>query len=332
MIYSTFVMKNDHFIPGALLFAYGLKKQGIKEPIYCFITEEVSNHAKDFLKILFDEVILIKSKKIKDSNIKKRDDRAYLFTRFELFKYASEHKLGKLLISDSDILPLTDYEELKNVQTPSAIINEKKEYATPIMNNTYHIKEETLKSGTWLWHEIYRDYLNGEVLPKSLTDKVLEDPSNLGMNTALLIVDPTMKAYEAIQDDLEHLDVLNLIKSYPWPEMQYLTTKWSGLWHTIDIKYASFSGYPRIDLIKGIHYAGIKPWAIQQKSFNHYSKFIDFRVWHHLFLEMLEEYPNLMEYPKLVRLQDVFTKLFIDKPLTQEEADLLPNWSGSAFK
>jgi len=41
---------------------------------------------------------------------------------------------------------------------------------------------------------------------------------------------------------------------------------------------------------------------------------------------MLEEYPNLMEYPKLVRLQDVFTKLFKEKPFTQEEADQLPFW------
>lgn len=326
MIYSTFVMKNDHFIPGALMFAYGLKKQGIKDPIYCFVTKDISETARFYLSVLFDEIIEIDTVKTPYKNDKTRDDRSFLFTRFEILKYAALNKIDKIMIADSDILPLRNYHILKEANSPSAILNEKKDYATPIKNNRYDISQETLTTGKWLWHEMYTDYLEGKNIPKTVTDRVINDPNNLGMNTSILIIEPTHQMYPSIMNDLKNPEVIQMIRKFPWPEMQYLTQKWSGSWHTIDIRYASFSGYPRIDLINGIHYAGIKPWAINQKSFNHYSKFIDFRIWHILFGKMLEEYPNLMEYPKLTRLNDTFTKLFDEGSLTKQEEDQLPKW------
>lgn len=327
MVYATFVMKNEHFIPGAMMFAYGLRKQGIQDPIFCFVTEDVSSRARRFLGVLFDKVIEIQTIKTNDSNIEKRDDRAFLFTRFEIFKYAASYGIEKILIADSDILPLRQYQSLSQKRTPSAIINEKKEYATPTHNHQYQVTEQTLKTGEWKWHEVYKDYLDGRLIPKPITDRVLEDSTNIGMNTSLLIVSPTLRDYDAIQKDLNDSKIISKIKTFQWPEMQYLTYKWSGLWRTIDLRYASFSGYPRIDLVHGIHYAGNKPWAIQNKSFKHYSKFKDFRVWHHLFIAMMDEYPNLMEYPKLIRLYDTFTKLFESNPWTQAEEDHVPNWT-----
>lgn len=86
MIYATFLMRNDFFVPGALVFGYALKKQGIKE-IICFVTDEISKDARSYLAMIYDQVVVIDKLSVKHENRKGRQDRSDLFTRFEVFKY-----------------------------------------------------------------------------------------------------------------------------------------------------------------------------------------------------------------------------------------------------
>lgn len=327
MIYATFLMRNDSFVPGALVFAHALKKQGIKNR-YVFITDDISKHAKHYLDQAFDRTIVIDKKRIPHSNTKGRQDRADLFTRFEVLKFHdSIDPLGsKILLADSDVLPLRHYADLTKMKSPSAIINEKESYTTAIVDHQYIVDEAVIRHGTWHWHKRYEAYLKGEKIPKAITDQVLVDPLNLGMNTALWIFNTQWAAYDAIQLDLADEKTLERINQYRWPEMQYITGKWSGDWHTIDIKYASFSGYPRIDLVNGIHYAGLKPWATNHRSFKHYAQFKDFRLWHYIFLQMTDEMPELLDYPKLNRLRSVSADIFTENPYTEEELSHAPDW------
>ncbi len=327
MIYATFLMRNDFFVPGALMYGYALKKQGIKD-VYCFVTDDISKRAVEFLHAVFDRVIEIDAVQVPHPNQKGRRDRGDLFTRFEVLKYYDDFDpLGqKILLADSDILPLRNYKELANAPSPSAIINEKDAYTTRQENGQYVVDEPTLKTGQWHWHDRYSDYLNGAQIPAHITDRVKDDPTNLGMNTSLWIFNTNMHDYTSIQDDLRMPKTQAMVGTFNWPEMQYITQKWSGHWHTLDIKYASFSGYPRLDLVNGIHFAGQKPWAITHKSFDHYSRFKDFRMWQSLFLTMLEDTPILQTYPKLRRLADVFEEKFHKMPYTEEEISHTPEW------
>lgn len=328
MIYATFLMRNDFFVPGALVYGYALKKQGI-EDIMCFVTDELSKDARSYLEVIYDRVVVIDKLTVKHENLKGRQDRSDLFTRFEVLKYYDDiTPLGsKFLLADSDVLPLRNYRELKKAPSPSAIINEKESHTTLIKDHQYVITEDILETGTWHWHAMYAPYLNGAVIPKAITDRVLDDPMNLGMNTALLVFNTNLKDYEELLADLAQASTQARIQTFNWPEMQYLTQKWSGRWHTLDIRYASFSGYPRVDKVYGIHYAGLKPWAINHRSFDHYAKFKDFRLWHYVFLKMMNETPELKTYPKLKKLMRIFEDKFKKEPYNNEELSHAPRWA-----
>lgn len=327
MIYATFLMRNDFFVPGALVYGYALKKQGIEDRM-CFVTDDVSQDARHYLESVFNRVVLIDQRKLKHQNREGRQDRSDLFTRFEVLKYYDDQTpLGtKFCLADGDILPLRQFDQLKAAVAPAAIINEKEAHATQVKNHQYVVTDAMRETGMWHWHEIYQPYLNYEKIPASITDRVKNDPTNLGMNTALWIYHTNLKDYDAIDADLNTPATQEKIQRYNWPEMQYLTVKWSGRWHTLDIRYASFSGYPSIEKVYGIHYAGIKPWAVKHRSFNHYQKFKDFRLWQYVFIKMMEDTPELHAYPKLKRLQRIFEDTFQENPYTIEELSHAPQW------
>ena len=328
VLYSTFVMRNDSFIPGALVLGYALKKQGIKDPIVCFVTRDVSIMAQTYLKAVFDDVIQIDTVKIEHENKKGRQDRSDLFTRLEIMKVTTYHgkKIDKIIVLDSDILPLSEYLNLKEIESYGAILNESKETTAIIENHKYVVPESVINKGKWLWHEIYHDIPHGAKVPKDITQRVFENPQNLGMNTSVWVFKPNHDVYEHLIADLAEEKTQQYIQQYNWPEMQYLTGALSGQWHNIDIKYASFNGYPRIDLIHGIHFAGVKPWAIQHRSFSHYSKFPDFRLWQKVFIKMVKEVKPLKHYKKITRLHEVFIDQFLEHPFTSEEQSHAPKW------
>ena len=74
-----------------------------------------------------------------------------------------------------------------------------------------------------------------------------------------------MELYNSIIDDLGNLEIQKEISKYNWPEMQYISDKLSGSWTNVDIRFSSFNGYPKIDILYGIHFAGLKPWSIKNK-------------------------------------------------------------------
>jgi glycogenin glucosyltransferase len=85
---------------------------------------------------------------------------------------------------------------------------------------------------------------HGKPVPREVTDRVLVDKTNMRVNTSVMVVVPSMLEFAAIRDDLRRAKTLDLIGKLSWPEMQYLTLRWSGSWTSIDLRYGSFSGYP----------------------------------------------------------------------------------------
>jgi glycogenin glucosyltransferase len=105
-------------------------------------------------------------------------------------------------------------------------------------------------------------------------------------------------------EDLAQPETLSWVRDrLDWPDMQYLTMRWSGRWTNIDLRFSGFSGYPGLSVLFGTHYAGTKPWNFnQEKALERFVRFEDFQFWYRMYIEMTHEYPGLKKNRRLVKV------------------------------
>lgn len=238
--FCTFLIDSDRYLPGILTFAYTLRKQRVAADLICIVTDEVRQNAgtgKSFL-------------------------------RFAVLDIMERQRLGyeKIIICDSDLLPLRNFAELCHYPAPSGILNERKE-------NVIGLTAE----GEWIWYDVYRRIPPKTSIPKEITDRVKTDTGNLGVNSVIYIFDRDTIPYGEIETDMNSEEMRALISAFPWPDMQYMTYKLSGKWHNLDIRYASFNSFPSLHAVFGTHYAGLKPWDIHNRSYLHYCGHDDYK-------------------------------------------------------
>lgn len=324
--YVTFIIRNDSYLPGALVFAYALRLQNTPHDLVCIISENVSEQAEKALRELYDDVLHIEEVFVPHKRRHERQDRPFLFSRFNVFRLGKDGDMGKqydkIIVADCDVLPLRDYDTLFDVAAPAGIINEKKEFCMQYEEGKYVVPDSVDEDGTWNWHEVYADVPHGTLIPKDITDRIKTDKENMGVNASLYLFEPSMKTYEDIIEDVLDDDVAAEISTYNWPEMQYITDKLSGQWHNIDLRYSSFNGYPKIDVLYGIHFAGLKPWSINNKSVKSFGKFEDYQLWNQTFLAMMKTYPKLRDNKRLVRIQEFISSLLEDPKYRFTRTDL----------
>ncbi len=315
--YVTFIIRNDSYLPGALVFAYALRLQKTPYDLVCIVSEQVSIQAREYLKILYDKVLVINEVFVPHKRRQERQDRPFLFSRFNAFLLGPDgpYHTGyeKIVVADCDVLPLRDFDTLFHVDAPAGIINEKKEYCLEYTDGKYIIPQSVEEDGTWNWHRIYDNVPHGTMIPKEITDRIDNDKDNMGVNASIYVLNPSMDFFNHIMEDIQNESVQEEISRYNWPEMQYITKALSGQWHNIDLRYSSFNGYPKIDVLYGIHFAGLKPWSIQNKSVKSFAKFEDYQLWNHTFIRMMNEYPALQQSGKLRRIRDFIEELLQSK-------------------
>lgn len=315
--YVTFIIRNDSFLPGALVFGYALRLQETIHDLVCIISENVSDRARKSLELVYDKVIVIPEVYVPHERRHERQDRPFLFSRFNAFRLGKDGDLGtdydRIIIADCDILPLHNYDALFEMNAPAGIINEKKEHCMEYKDGEYITPEQTYIDGTWNWHEIYKDIPHNTLIPLEITERIKTDKTNLGVHSSLCLYEPTMEFYNSIMDDLEDKNIQQEISTYNWPEMQYMSNKLSGKWYNMDLRYSSFNGYPEIEFLYGTHFAGLKPWSIKNKSIKSFGKFDDYKLWYHTYLKMCDEVEGMLENRKLVRLYDFIAKMLEDK-------------------
>jgi len=308
--FVTFVMLNDHYIPGALVFAFALKKQHVSSDLVCLITPDISKPAKTALTHLFDDVIETDPLVVRNKGCRFFQVRSFLFTRFQAFRLGKDGDLGKgydkLLVCDADVLPIKDYEFLFDIDAPAGILNESKDNCVASIDGRYLDTTTDATPTKWHWHRIYQAIPHGSVIPAGITDRVCEDNDNMGINSCLYRIDPNLTDYQSIVADTKSGNSCQKIADFRWPEMQYLSQKFSGLWHNIDLTYASFEGYPKLSILNGTHFAGLKPWNIRHPSVRHYAKYPDFQLFFRTYLEMMQTVPDLRNYLRLVRIETQF--------------------------
>ncbi len=312
--FVTFIIRNDSYLPGALVFGYSLRLQKTENDLVCIVSDNITKRAIDALEVVFDKVLLIDEVYVPHERRHERQDRPFLFSRFNAFRLGNDGDLGthydKIIICDCDLLALRKYDELFDLDAPAGIINEKKDYCMEYQNGKYIVPDSVEKDGTWNWHQIFKDYPHGTLLPKEITDRVDFDKENMGVNASVMLFTPTMELYKSVMDDLALPNVQEEISTYNWPEMQYITRKLSGKWTNIDLRYSSFNGYPKVNVLYGIHFAGLKPWSIKNKSVKSFAKFEDYKLWFHTFIRMFDDYPQLLNHSKLRRIREFSVNLF----------------------
>lgn len=310
--FVTFLMRNDNYLPGALMFAFGLREKGTRADLVCLVSGNISVSAKYALSLIFDYVIDIEEIYIPNSRGHERQDIPYVFTRFNSLRLGADGDLGfkyeKIVVADADILPLRFYDHLFTLDTPAGIINESKSYFIESdEKGRYKVPKSIMTDGKWKWHRVYGDICpHGQHIPKFITDRVADDPGNLGINSSLFVLEPSYDTYCCLMKSLDNADNRELVcEKFRWPEMQYATMLWSGRWTNIDIRFSGINGYPDISMLCGIHYAGLKPWNTHNgKSIERVLKFPDYYLWYRKYLDMIEKrYEKLQKIPKLNHLR-----------------------------
>ena len=317
--FVTFLMRNDSYLPGALLVAHALSKQRVRADLVCLVSDGVTAGARAALGVLFDHVVEVEQIFVPHKRRQTRQDRPYMFTRLNALRLGADGDLGfryeKIVLLDADVLPLKNYAQLLQVDTPAGIINEDKSHFAEIdAAGRYVIPPSVETSGTWKWHRLYEDVCpHGYKIPSEITDRVAEDVTNLGINGSLFVLTPSLAEFRAIEADVRRPDVARLVGDlYDWPEMQYLTLRWSGQWTNIDLRYSGFNGYPNLSVLYGTHFAGFKPWYVRrEKAMAHYARHDDFQLWFGEYIAMVRrDHPQLLGVKRLRRLLEAAEALY----------------------
>ena len=308
--YVTFLMLNDNYLPGALVVGFGLRKQSTQARLVCLVTEGVSSRARSALESIFDHVIGVEPIFVPHKRRQQRQDRPYFFTRVHSLRLGTDGDLGlafeKISVIDADLLPLRHCDHLFSIPAPAGVLNEAKSHVIQSDDaGRYQVTHEMLETGKWEWHRQYDGICpHGSLVPSEITDRVATDPSNMGMNGALFVLEPSFHEYEEILRDVQQREIRRLVEDvFDWPDMQYLTMRWSGQWTNIDTRFSGMNGYPHPSVLFATHFAGFKPWYFHRPSaMKRYARYPDFRLWFENYLEMVEKYPSLLKIEKLMRL------------------------------
>lgn len=103
----------------------------------------------------------------------------------------------------------------------------------------------------------------------------------MGVNAALWRLDPSIRDYTGLMNQLKNPVLNHLFRNqFRWPEMQLATLYWSGQWNSIDLRFCSIGGFPDIQVLFGIRFAGLKLSNIHNPSILHYADFSDFKLWY----------------------------------------------------
>jgi len=303
--FVTFLMLNDSYLPGALLLARALRRQRTGADLVCLVAEGPSDEAVRALGLVYDHVVRVPLVYVPHRRRQERQDRPYWFTRWNALRLGPDGDLGcrydKIVLLDADVLPLRRYGTLLDVPAPAGIPNERRaHFWDPAAGDRAHIRE-------WGWQRAYGDLCpHGRPIPREITDRVAADPRNMGLNGALFVFAPALAEFHAILEDVRRPTVARLVGDlYDWPDMQYITGRWSGRWHCVDVRYSGYCGFPNLAALYGTHYAGVKPWYLNRDPglVRRYLRHEDFQYWFAQFHALLEEYPALGRVGRLGKLR-----------------------------
>lgn len=294
--YVTFLMFSDSYLPGCLMTAYGLRRQRTRARLVCMVTADVTAGAREALRALYDDVVPVDELNPPRDEQGSRQFVPRVFTRFNALRLGPDGGLArdyrKVVLLDADLLPLRDYDDLWELPAPAGLINERRDHVVELDADGCIVQPE----GPSVWHRVYGSVCpHGAPIPREITDRVGTDHTNRGINGSLFVFEPSAAEYEAFRSWIASPGIADLVRRHwRWPDMQAATLYWSGRWTSIDVSYSVLYAYPSVESARGLHFAGVKPWAWREDGFaRRLQRFPDYRLWSTLYREMLARYPEL---------------------------------------
>ena len=249
------------YMVGNISTALALKRQGTKADLVCLVTPDVDADTMDALSIVYDHVKIVPYIHPHKSVIQTfRESYLNMFTKLHIFN-SDVLPYKKVCFVDSDIIPLRNYDGLFDINTPAGILEPPRDMG----GEDYGFK-----------HRCIPQCRHGSKIPKKFTDIWLEDAGDI--NAGLLLVEPSMKEFNDMMKEIERpapewihkdspkfrgyydADTRTVNYFFTWPEQQYLTSRYSGEWHSIGYEFASWCVRPA--QMNGVHYVPFDqmPW------------------------------------------------------------------------
>lgn len=306
--YNNNGTKKYGFLPSILLIGHMLKynvqnydlyikgKIGTKASVICMVTPDVDEYIIDILKIYYDDVItcpyitwsninlpksIINDKNrcinitdVSKGNIKPNHSYNKVMTKLNIFnKTLFNYK--KIVFVDGDLYPLGFYDTLFSLDVPAGWLEHKRMQSVNLGVDSW-----ATDRGLFAKH--------GSLIPNLFTD--IDKCYGSDINASLLVIEPNNELYnEMITELQEPIDQIfgdvhkgiwlgdRFYDFYYLPEQNYLTKKFSGQWHSIDMGFSTW--LLDVDKCFGFTFAGfiVKPWEYQSSnhkySINPYSVF-----------------------------------------------------------
>lgn len=179
-IWCTLVMLGDEYAKGAMVVAQTLKNCHTKYPIWCAVTEDVSENCKSILAQLFDNVVVVPLLKYEVPEYKSVKQREIYgkwikssFTKWNICD-PTLFPVNKVILVDADMIFLDNCDELFDL--PGFAMTFSSPWSTPYkktkpIGNPYGI----LKHGEIVKHEDIKKGLNNSIV--GLACMILVQPS-----------------------------------------------------------------------------------------------------------------------------------------------------------
>jgi hypothetical protein len=292
--YVTLIMMGDGYIPAAIVLAQSLINSGSEADRVVLVTNDVTEEGKNILSMFFSHVIPITYIEIPNWRTEKQTWRKYLnlvFTKFHVFNL-TQYK--KIILIDADALILKHPDHIFSLQAPAGcFLEDKSLFISYNDDGTYKIPDGQLP-----WYEKFCDIApHGELIPKEFTDRIKSNYKNSGIGGGLILLEPKLGEFDDIIHNVSSGEMKYLIeKKFVWPEQQYLTLRYSGLWHNINPRFFGLQGYPHWKVLFGLQYGGDKPFQLESKiPMEERLKYDDYILWHDIYREILNSNPELVD-------------------------------------
>lgn len=301
-------MVNDSYLPGNVVVAHSLRAQGTDAALVCLVTAEVSRGAREALGDVYDSVVLVDEVNPERAERGTRQNLPRMLTRFAALRLGPDGDLGhsfdKVCLLDADLLPRRDFDLLWDLDAPAGVLNERREHMVELDAEGRIVPPEEAGRAVSIWHDVYAAVPHGAPIPREITDRVGTDPTNFGINGSLFVLEPSMATHDRFMAWIASPGIAEQVRdAWPWPDMQAATLFWSGRWTNVDLTYAAMYGYPSIDAARGLHFAGVKPWAWRKKGFaRRLQRFPDHQLWASAYRDALDRNPDLRRVGRLADL------------------------------
>ena len=134
-----------------------------------------------------------------------------------------------------------------------------------------------------------------------------------------MLLEPKLGEFDDIIHNVSSGEMKYLIeKKFVWPEQQYLTLRYSGLWHNINPRFFGLQGYPHWKVLYGLQYGGDKPFQLESKiPMEDRLKYDDYILWHDIYREILNANPELVDSPVLKEVNKLQALFLQNKKLSR---------------